>query len=242
MSRYDYYKKKVNKKKIFKDIVLIYFIAVIFVLLFNSLILQAYRIPSNSMFPGISEGTRVLTNKFIYGPKYPLTDLRIFDSTKSVKRGDVIVFYSKEYMKRNTFIRSFSSFIYTVTFSVIDISKYFQRYDTNVYLKRVIGIPGDKIKYIIQDKKVIVLINGLPEKSVISSDYKLIDENEDNSPLLSNMILQEEKEVKDGEYYVLGDNRASSSDSRIWGSVSSKQIIGKAFLKYWPLSNFGAIR
>lgn len=242
MSRYDYYKKKVNKKKIFKDIVLIYFIAVIFVLLFNSLILQAYRIPSNSMFPGISEGTRVLTNKFIYGPKYPLTDVRIFDSTKSVKRGDVIVFYSKEYMKRNTFIRSFSSFIYTVTFSVIDISKYFQRYDTNVYLKRVIGIPGDKIKYIIQDKKVIVLINGLPEKSVISSDYKLIDENEDNSPLLSNMILQEEKEVKEGEYYVLGDNRASSSDSRIWGPVSSKQIIGKAFLKYWPLSNFGAIR
>ncbi|HQH31622.1 MAG TPA: signal peptidase I, partial [Spirochaetota bacterium] len=102
MSRYDYYKKRVNKKKVFKDIVLIYFIAVIFVLLFNSLILQAYRIPSNSMFPGISEGTRVLANKFIYGPKYPLSDFRIFDSTKSVKRGDVIVFYSKEYMKKNT--------------------------------------------------------------------------------------------------------------------------------------------
>ncbi|HQH31727.1 MAG TPA: signal peptidase I, partial [Spirochaetota bacterium] len=138
--------------------------------------------------------------------------------------------------------RSFSSFIYTVTFSLVDISKYFQRYDTNIYLKRVIGIPGDKIKYIIQDKKVVVLINDLPEKNVISSSYRLIEENEDSSPLLSNMILQEEKEVKEGEYYVLGDNRASSSDSRIWGTVSSKQIIGKAFLKYWPMSNFGVIR
>jgi|ADurb_Total_1113_FD_contig_111_42713_length_792_multi_2_in_0_out_0_2 signal peptidase I len=145
-------------------------------------------------------------------------------------------------MKKNTFIRSFSSFIYTVTFSLVDISKYFQRYDTNIYLKRVIGIPGDKIKYIIQDKKVVVLINDLPEKNVISSSYRLIEENEDSSPLLSNMILQEEKEVKEGEYYVLGDNRASSSDSRIWGTVSSKQIIGKAFLKYWPMSNFGVIR
>jgi signal peptidase I len=77
---------------------------------------------------------------------------------------------------------------------------------------------------------------------VINIDYQLIDETEENSPLLSNMILQNETVLKDGEFYVLGDNRISSSDSRIYGPIKSKQIVGKAVLKYWPLRSFGAVR
>ena len=241
-TRYDYYKKKVNKNKIFKDILLIYIIAVIFVLLFNSILLQAYKIPSDSMFPTIPDGTRALTNKFIFGPKYPLTDIRIFDSTQNINRGDVIVFMSNEYFSKNVLIRTFSTFVYTVTFSLIDISGYFKLYESNIYIKRVIGIPGDKIKFKVINNKIVVFINGVEERKVINIDYKLIEETEENSPLLGNMILQNEFDVKEGEFYVLGDNRVSSADSRIWGTVKSKQIIGKAFVKYWPLNQFGVIR
>ncbi|MBQ3922063.1 MAG: signal peptidase I [Spirochaetales bacterium] len=238
----DHYKKKKNKHVVAKDIILIYIIAVVFVLLFNSMILQAYKVPSDSMFPAINEGTCVLTNKFAFGPKYPMTDVRIFDGTSGIKRGDIVVFMSNEYFGKSVMFRSFSSFIYTLTFSLVDISHFQKSYESNIYIKRVIGLPGDRISFKLVNEKVVVYINGVEEKKVINIDYKLIDETEENSPLLSNMILQNETVLKDGEFYVLGDNRISSSDSRIYGPIRSKQIIGKAVLKYWPLRNFGAVR
>jgi signal peptidase I len=242
MPKYDYYKKKVNKLKIVKNIISIYVISVIFVLFFNTLIIQAYKIPSNSMEPNLKEGTRVLVNKFSYGPKYPFTDFRVYDATKSINRGDVIVFYSSEYM--NTFIlyRMFSSFVYTVTFSAVDLSKIVHHYDNNIYIKRVVGLPKDKIKFSLVNGKVIVLINGIPEKRVIDLNYGLIEETEKSTPLIASILLQTEYVIKDGEYFVLGDNRISSSDSRIWGSISKKQIQGKAILKYWPIKDFGVVK
>ncbi|HPO50420.1 MAG TPA: signal peptidase I, partial [Spirochaetota bacterium] len=125
MQRYDHYKKKVDKKKAIKEIILIYFFAVLFVLTFNSLIMQAYKIPSNSMEPTLKEKTRVLANKFGYGPKYPFTETRIFDATGNIRRGDVIVFMSKEYIEKNKLFRIFSSSIYTLTFSIVDLSNLF---------------------------------------------------------------------------------------------------------------------
>ncbi|OHD13508.1 MAG: signal peptidase I [Spirochaetes bacterium GWD1_27_9] len=242
MARYDYYKKKVNKKKIVKDIILIYIVAVMFVMLFNSLILQAYRIPSNSMEPGIKEHTRVLVNKFSYGPKYPFTEIRIFDSTKNIKRGDVIVFMSEEYINRNKFFRFISDFVYTVTFSLVDLLNYTKHYDSNIYIKRVIGLPNDKIKYQLVNGEVVVLINGIPEKNLIQVGYEIIEETEKNSALISSLMMQNEYVVKEGEFYVLGDNRVYSSDSRIFGAIAKRQIIGKGILKYWPIPQFGIVK
>jgi signal peptidase I len=242
MTRYDYYKKKVNKKRIASNIIFIYLIAVIFVILFNSLIFQAYKIPSNSMEPNIRPGTRVIVNKFLFGPNYPFTDFKIFDGTKNVKRGDILLFYSSEYISTNKIIRMISSLFYTISFSFFDLSTYLNHYDNNIYIKRVVGLPNDKIKYAVVNGKVVVLINGIPEKKVIDSNYGLIEETDNNSVLLSNMILQNEYIVKENEFYVLGDNRINSNDSRIWGSISKKQIIGKAIIKYWPTNVFGVIK
>lgn len=242
MPRYDYYKKKVNKKKVLKDIILIYLISVLVVLTFNSFIMQAYKVPSNSMYPIIVEGSRILANKFVYGLKLPFTDIRIFDATKNIKRGDVVIFLSKEYYNTNNFFRSFSSLVYILTFSMIDLSSIIKHYETNMYIKRVIGIPGDNIKFEIQNKKVVLFINNNLEKKIINLNYKIIEESEDNNPLISSMILREEIVLKKDEYFVIGDNRPNSFDSRIWGPISSKQIVGKAVLKYWPLSYFGFIK
>ncbi|HPO51030.1 MAG TPA: signal peptidase I, partial [Spirochaetota bacterium] len=121
-------------------------------------------------------------------------------------------------------------------------SNLFLHYDNNIYIKRVVGIPGDVIKYSIINGKVVVLINGIPEKKVIEDNYTLIEETEKNSPLISSMILQKEFVVKEGEFYVLGDNRIQSFDSRVFGSISQRQIIGKGIIKYWPLKEFGIIK
>ena len=236
--RYEHYKKKINKKKILKDILFIYIIALIFVLLFNSIILQAYRIPSNSMEPQITENTRILVDKFVFGPKYPFTEKKIFDATKNIRRGDLIVFMSHEYIKKRKCFRVISTLLYTLSFSLIELPNFFGQSSSNIFIKRVIGIPGDTIKYKLIDGKVVVLINDIPERKVIDINYSLVEETEKNSLILSSMILQNEYKIKDSEYYVLGDNRVSSCDSRIWGGVNSNQIIGKAMLKYFPAREY----
>lgn len=242
-SSYYYYKKKINKGKIIKDIIFIYFITVVIVLLFNSLLFQAYKVPSDSMAPTLKENSRILVDKFSIGPKYPLTNARIFDSTRnSINRGDVIVFMSNEYYNRSSLFRSFSTLLYTLSFTTIDLSNIVRHYDSNIYVKRVIGVPGDHIRYRLINDTVVVMINGVPEKEVIVGKYQTVEENKNNSKLLSSMMLQNEFVVKDNEYYVLGDNRVSSSDSRIWGSVKKDQIIGKAFFRYWPVTLFGVIK
>lgn len=242
MSTY-HYKKKIEKGKIFKDVILIYSITVLFVLLFNSILLQAFKIPTDSMTPTLKEGGRILVDKFSVGPKYPLTDKRIFDATESqVQRGDIIAFYSNEYYNKGAFYRSITTFLYTVSFTLIDIPALAKHYDSSVYVKRVVGLPGDKIKFRLINDEVILTINGISEKEIIPKEYRIISENRTNSKLLTTMIIQNEYVLKDNEYYVLGDNRISSSDSRIWGGVKKEQILGKVIFKYWPLDVFGVAR
>lgn len=239
---YYYYKKKVNKLKIFKDIIIIYIITVVIVLLFNSLLFQAYKVPSNSMHPTLSENTRIIVDKFCIGPKYILSNTRIFDSTKNIRRGDLIVFMSNEYYNKSNIFRSVSMFIYTLSFTTIDISNIVKKYDSNIYVKRVIGLPGDKIRFKLNEDRIVVLINGVMEKDIITTKYSTIEENKNNSKLISAMLLQDEFVVKQNEYYVLGDNRIASSDSRIWGTLKKDQIIGKVVFKYWPIKSFGVVK
>lgn len=96
---------------------------------------------------------------------------------------------------------------------------------TKSYIKRVIGVPGDRIQ--ILDGTVYVNGEQLLEPYV-PEQYR------DNAsmPLTS---------VKDGEYFVLGDHRSSSNDSRTWGTVPRRYIYGKAVFVYWPLQRLGVL-
>jgi signal peptidase I len=94
------------------------------------------------------------------------------------------------------------------------------------FIKRVIGEPGDTLE--IRDG--LVFINGLPlEEPHIRGQTNCHRNSQQCGPLV----------ISEGEYYVLGDNRTSSSDSRVWGPVPEENIIGKALLSYWPLEEFG---
>lgn len=233
MIRFEHYKKKIKFKKIITDLILIYILAIVFVLIFNSFLFQAFKIPSNSMEPQIKENSLILVNKFVIGFKYPFTDKRLFNGTSSIKRGDIIVFMSHDYIKKNKFLRDMSSIVYILSFTLIDFFN-LDRSNSNIYIKRVIGLPGDVIRYTIENDKMIVLINNIPENQIIKKKYQLIEETSANSLLLDKTIYKNEYVVDKNEFYVLGDNRISSLDSRIWHGVKSKQIIGKALLKYYP--------
>ena len=94
------------------------------------------------------------------------------------------------------------------------------------YIKRVIGIPGDTV-YIDAGQ---VYVNGRPlTESYVPEDYR-------------DRVSWEEHRVPPGEYFVLGDHRSSSSDSRTWGFVKRDAIYGKAVFVYWPLKNIGRLR
>jgi signal peptidase I len=94
------------------------------------------------------------------------------------------------------------------------------------YIKRVIGLPGDTV-YIDAGQ---VYVNGRPlTESYVPEDYR-------------DRVSWEEHRVPPGEYFVLGDHRSSSSDSRTWGFVTRDAIYGKAVFVYWPLKNIGRLR
>lgn len=99
------------------------------------------------------------------------------------------------------------------------------------YIKRVIGLPGDKV--MIKDGKVYINDAMLDESNYLQETVKTAPR----------MFLQEGQEVvvPPNSYFVLGDNRENSSDSREWGYVSNEKVIGKTSLVYWPLTRFRKI-
>jgi signal peptidase I len=97
------------------------------------------------------------------------------------------------------------------------------------YIKRVIGVPGDRVR--VEGGQVYV--NG----TVLSEEY-VPPENRD----ISSWRDGEEQVVPDGRYFVLGDHRNQSSDSRMWGYVPRENIYGKAVFVYWPLKKMGRVR
>ena len=91
-------------------------------------------------------------------------------------------------------------------------------------IKRVIGVPGDSISM----KTGKVYVNG----KIVEENYPIYSDNSHFDKLL----------VGEEDFFLLGDNRPVSQDSRSWGMVSKEQIIGKAWFRYWPISNIGLVK
>jgi signal peptidase I len=94
------------------------------------------------------------------------------------------------------------------------------------FIKRVIGLPGDTVEI----RNGSLYVNGrLTPEPYVNEQYR----DDENRPAL---------QVGKGHYYVLGDHRNSSNDSRSWGEVPEKYVYGKAYLRFWPLSQMGRIQ
>lgn len=103
------------------------------------------------------------------------------------------------------------------------------------FIKRIIALPGEKIEIINNNIKIYNESN--PQGFTLSEPYKIME------PIAGGSFIREGKivEVPADRYIVFGDNRTHSFDSREWGAVEKKSIIGKAWLRYWPVSRFSFI-
>ncbi len=166
-------------------------------------------IPSGSMRPTLVEGDRIFIERFS----------RFYSSPK---RGDVMVFYPPS---EPIPMDGMSVFKRLTGFFCNDIA----------YIKRVVGMPGDKI--IIksdEDGKYAVYVNG----KRLSEDY--IEDPYDYIPCTENMYCGPFT-VPKGNYFMMGDNRGNSQDSRFWGFLPQKRFIGKAVFLFWPLTRMHSL-
>lgn len=203
----------------------------------RSFLYEPFKIPSSSMVPTLIVGDLILVNKFTYGIRLPIINKKIID-INNPKRGDVMVFKYPKDMSLD-------------------------------YIKRVVGVPGDKIVY----KNKRLSVNGHPLSYAQGPDY--LDEErltyskqyKENLTGVEHNILNDEAApayvqnpdafpqhelctyntegfactVPPGQYFMMGDNRDNSLDSRYWGFVPDKNIVGKAFFVWMNLGNIKRI-
>ena len=189
------------------------------VLIIRSFVFEPYRIPSGSMIPTLVVGDFILVKKYHYGLRMPIVNNIIVENNKP-NYGDVIVFQYPLDKKIS-------------------------------YIKRVIALPGDKIDYL--DKVVYVNDKKYSNTSITSSIISLEDlgdniiATEDNGTQTYNILKNKNLGqnftyiVPNETYFVLGDNRDNSNDSRYWGPVPESNIVGKAFMiwMFWnPESHY----
>jgi signal peptidase I len=201
-----------------------FFPVLIAVLVLRAFLYEPFRIPSGSMMPTLLVGDFILVNKYTYGLRFPVWHNRITEGNRP-KRGDVIVFrYPQD--------------------------------ETKDYIKRVIGLPGDHIRY--YNRRLTVndiplemetdrIYQGLGDLNKMQNaggcdrvgakcqvyfeefdgEKHTIMTNPNTSYGVSGEIF-----VPDGKYFVMGDNRDHSNDSRVWGFVPEANLVGKA-VRIW---------
>jgi len=188
-----------------------FFPVILVVLVLRSFVVEPFRIPSGSMMPTLQDGDFILVNKFTYGLRAPVVNKKFFGDG-APERGDVVVFRYPE--------------------------------DPAIaYIKRVVGLPGDRLAY--RDK--VLYVNGQPavqtpvpdgpwESQGLQSRSERLGEME-HQILVSGYSRNWtwEQVVPLGHYFVLGDNRDNSRDSRFWGFLPEQNLIGKAFVIWMNL-------
>ena len=211
------------------------FPVIISVFFLRSFIVEPFKIPSGSMIPTLLVGDLILVNKFHYGLRLPVLNTKMTDGEKP-QRGDVMVF---RYPPKPS----------------LD------------YIKRVVGLPGDTVAYL--NKRLTINGQAVPTESVpefFDEDaMRYFKQYEEKFGTQSHRLLNDEQrpafvpgadrfpgydncnytvegvscEVPEGHFFMMGDNRDNSMDSRYWGFVPEKNIVGKAFYVWM---NFGNLK
>lgn len=190
------------------------FLALVLALFIRSCVVQAFKIPSGSMLDTLLIGDHLLVTKFSYDLKVPFLDVAL--PVAAPQRGDIVVFLFGQDPPR--LVDDPSRWLEC---SLAMLGKQDESCPKD-FIKRVVGLPGDEVE--IRDKHVLVNGRLLVEDYVQYRDpQRVIRPRDILGPLT----------VPEGKFFVLGDNRDESLDSRFWGFVDRDRIKGKAWRVYW---------
>jgi len=203
-----------------------FFPVLLIVLVLRSFLVEPFQIPSGSMIPTLEVGDFILVNKYTYGLRLPVVGTKIVDMNEP-QRGEVMVFIPP--------------------------------HDSRYFIKRVVGLPGDTIRYedkvlYINDERVqsqpidqveIEMPNGMMQRGILLTET--LGDVEHETQIMDAPSRDGGRTVwvvPEGHYFMMGDNRDNSADSRVWGAVPEENIVGKAFAVWmhkepgWALPTF----
>ena len=214
-----------------------FFPVILLVFVLRSFLFEPFRIPSGSMIPTLQIGDLILVNKYQYGIRLPVIHKKIVE-LGSPQRGDVMVFR-------------------------------FPHNPSQDYIKRVVGLPGDRVEY--ADRRLSINGEPVPEQPLAryfeeervqyyaqflerlgSVAHRIILSEGPGVPPMRAFVHTHPQAcrysasgvactVPAGHYFVMGDNRDNSEDSRFWGFVPDENIVGRAFFIWMNFGNIGRI-
>ncbi|MGB7392264.1 signal peptidase I [Marinomonas sp.] len=198
-----------------------YFVIIAVIFFLRSFVVEPFQIPSGSMLPTLKIGDFILVNKFDYGIRLPVLNTKIIETTEP-KRGDVVVF------------------------------KYPRDPSLN-YIKRLVGMPGDVISY----HNKTLMVNGEAVSKAFLAELPIsLNPNQEPVKVYQEDLGGKQHEtynsyhhgapdgdwiVPKGHYFVMGDNRDNSADSREWGFVPEANLKGRAFYVWLHWNKFLSI-
>ena len=229
------HRRKDDKQPWWVEYSISFFPVILIVFFLRSFLVEPFKIPSSSMVPTLLVGDFILVNKFTYGVRLPVINKKIVQ-LNNPERGDVMVFRYPE--------------------------------DPSLdYIKRVVGVPGDTIEY--RNKRLTINGTQVPAKQIddyLSKERMQFSRRyiETLGKAEHEILLEDDVPpigapgrafpfaancnynaggltctVPPGHYFMMGDNRDNSSDSRVWGFVPDENIVGKAFFIWLNLNELG---